>query len=111
MTYYAWSRIPTDTNEWGQPTKWIEPGDTITANKAGISEEEFDYLVEAGVAREEKYPEDLPDGMSPNEHVRQQRAAMLRGELSPEQREELMEQIEEERTDEETVEATSDTES
>jgi len=107
MTYYAWSPIPTDHNEFGQPTKRIEVGDTVTADKVGVSKEEFEYLIEAGAVREEKYPEDLAPNQSPNELERQQRREMLLGNLSPEAREELMEQIEEARTDPETEEAVS----
>lgn len=70
-TYYAWSNFPIEKNEWGQTTKTIEVGEEVTAQKLGVSKEEWDELVESGAVSEEEYP-DIPASMSPAEYEQQQ---------------------------------------
>jgi hypothetical protein len=61
MAYYAWSNI-----QAGE--KSAAPGDTVSASTLGLSEEEFEELVEAEAVREDKYPEGMEDfAGSPNE--------------------------------------------
>jgi len=59
MAYYAWSEFP------GKAV----PGDTVTADKLGVSKEEFDAFVESGAVREDKFPENL-GGLSPAEKAK-----------------------------------------
>ena len=66
-SYYAWSNFPVERNEWGQVTKTIEVGESITADKISVSKEEFDELIEIGAVSEEEYP-DIPDSVSPAEY-------------------------------------------
>jgi hypothetical protein len=90
MAYYAWSRFPTKVNEAGQVMEWIEPGDTITKAQIKVPDEEWDELVRVGAVREEEYPEDLPDSVSPAEHYRQMEQS---GEMSEEDLMELNERL------------------
>lgn len=71
MTYYAWTNFPVERNEWGQVTKTIECGEEVTAQKLGVSKEEFEDLVEIGAVSEEEYP-DIPDSVAPAEYEKQQ---------------------------------------
>ena len=48
MAYYAWSKI-----EAGD--KSAMPGDSVSGAKLGLSEDQFDELVQSGVVREMKY--------------------------------------------------------
>lgn len=66
----AWSKFETERNEQGQPTKTIMPGDTVSQSDLGVSDEEWEYLVETGAVREEEYP-DVPDDVSPAEYQKQ----------------------------------------
>jgi hypothetical protein len=79
---YAWSVFHTERNEFGQPTKTVQPGEEINQEDLGISDEDWNGLLEAGAVRDEPYP-DIPDNLSPAEHYKQQLAAMAAGELSP----------------------------
>lgn len=91
---YAWSVFHTEFNEYNQPTKSVMPGDEVTADKIGVDKETFEDLVERGVVREQPYPEDLPDDLSPNEYFRQQDAKMVAGELDEDEADEVKERQE-----------------
>jgi hypothetical protein len=75
----AWSTFRTEVNEFGQPTKTIDPGEEVSQSDLGISDEEWQGLIDSGAVRAEEYPEDLPDDMSPAEHFRQQEAEVAAG--------------------------------
>lgn len=49
-TYYAWSAIRSGKNT-------VKVGESVTATKLGISEDEFDHLVDSGAVRDEAVPE------------------------------------------------------
>lgn len=57
-TYYAWTRIPVDRNEWGQVTKEVQPGERVTAKDLKVGDQEFEELVNAGAIRTAEYPSD-----------------------------------------------------
>lgn len=63
----AWSKFNTEVNEYGQPTKTIMPGESVSQSDLGVSDEEWEYLVETGAVREEEYP-DIPADVSPAEY-------------------------------------------
>jgi hypothetical protein len=77
-TYYAWTRIPTDVDEYGKPGKMINPGDEVSKSKLDIADEEWDYLVESRAVRTTRYP-DLEEGQSPAEYYREQLAEIASG--------------------------------
>lgn len=70
-TYYAWSRFKVDVNEWGQVTKWILPGDTVTQKTVGASDGDWEEMIRIGAVRTEHYP-DIPDSQSPAEYWKEQ---------------------------------------
>jgi len=105
MAYYAWSPIVTKRNEQGMTTETIQPGDTVAQKAAGLSDADWEYLLETGVIREEEYPENLDMGQAPAEKEREQVQAMYRGELDPDEVEEI--QIKLGTADPATLEATS----
>lgn len=67
---YANSRFKAEVDEWGQTTKWIEPGDKISQSDLGVSDEEWQGLIDSG-AVVEKYPEGLDPQTPPAEYYRQ----------------------------------------
>lgn len=83
-TYYARTKFKADVNEAGVTTKFIMPGDTVSKDKLGVDDAEWDYLVETGAVSTEKYP-DLPDGVSPAEAEREARNISIVEELVHEQ--------------------------
>jgi len=87
MTYYAWSRFPAEVNDHGQVTKYIMPGEEITKSKVG---DDFDYLVEVGAIREEKYP-DIADDTAPAEYFRSRMNELNNPVVPEEDMEELQE--------------------
>lgn len=74
MAHYAWSHIRHHDSENGRHT--IKPGTKVSAGMLGMSDEEFDELVESGAVREDKWPEGLnpdnPSAPSPNQYRLQQ---------------------------------------
>jgi hypothetical protein len=70
-TYYAWSNFPIERNEAGVTTKVIAVGDKVTQNDLGVSDDEWEQLVEVGAVRTDKYP-DIPDHMAPAEYEKAQ---------------------------------------
>jgi hypothetical protein len=64
---YAWSRFATDINEWGQVGKYIEPGDEVSQDDLGVSDDEWQELQDVGAVREEAYP-DVDAGESPAQY-------------------------------------------
>lgn len=71
MAYYAWASIRHGVerdkadNTVITAVKEVKPGDTVTAAQLGISNDEFQYLIDSGAVREQKYPEDLRLGETP----------------------------------------------
>jgi hypothetical protein len=65
-TYYAWNNFPTDFNEYGQPTKTIKVGDTVSQSDLGVSDEEWQDLADSGAVRTDEYP-DIPNDIAPAE--------------------------------------------
>lgn len=57
---YANSRFKKTVNEWGRVDEWIEPGDTVSQSDLGISDEEWQGLVDSG-AVVENYPDGLKE--------------------------------------------------
>lgn len=109
---YAWSNFAVERNDYGQITKTIKPGESITQAAIGVDDAEWESLIESGAVREDEYPEDIQPNQSPVEYQRAKEAALLSGELSAENREELLSMIEERaeaegEVDPATVEATS----
>lgn len=76
-TYYAWGEIHTsgDAAE-DDSVKKVKPGDTVSASDLGVSDEDFEALVESGAVRTEEYPE-LPEGYtgSPAQYAQEQAVA------------------------------------
>ena len=93
---YAWSTFHEERNEYGQPTKTISPGDTVTQDQLGVSDEEWEYLIETGVVRTEEYPEDIPEDMAPAEYEKQKMAEFAAGTLPEDEMEEIQEKLDEE---------------
>lgn len=60
-TYYAWSDIRSSEAEETTDVKVTKAGETVTASDLGVSDEEFQALVESGAVKTEEYPE-LPEG-------------------------------------------------
>lgn len=76
MAWYAWSEIKYGNEKDG--LKVVKPGDSVTASKLGIDEDEWDGLVEARAVRETKYP-DIPRSFtgSPRDYILEQRKKEL----------------------------------
>jgi hypothetical protein len=72
---YAWSRFILERNEWGQQVKYAEPGDELDQKSLKVDDDEWQALLDSGAVRETPYPEDVPDGVSPQEHVKAQVAS------------------------------------
>jgi hypothetical protein len=66
----AWSEIR------GKDDAVAHPGDTVTASGLGLTDEEFQALVDEGAVREAPFPKELPEGQSPTEYAKQQLTAM-----------------------------------
>lgn len=62
-TYYAWGPIKAGE-------KNADPGDKVSAESLGISKDEFQQLVDSTAVKTQKYPKDVPLGMSPIDHLR-----------------------------------------
>ena len=88
--HYAWTTFVTGRNDYGQVTETIKPGDSVTQEKLGVSEEEYQELLDVGAIREEAYPKDIPNDMSPVEYYTAQDVALERGELSDKEAEAVM---------------------
>jgi|SRR5580765_3729328 len=72
---YAWSKFKKEVNEWGQVTEWIMPGDKISQGDLGVSDEEWESLVETGAVREDEYPDvpaDVPPAQAEKEEAQQE---------------------------------------
>ena len=65
--YYAWNTFTTEFDDHGIPQTKIVPGDEVTQDDLGVSDEEWDELIETGAVSEEEYP-DVPDHISPAEY-------------------------------------------
>jgi hypothetical protein len=91
-TYYAWSAInKVEAKEGGYKTSdHIKEGDTVTASKLDMSDDDFEYLIETGAVREQPYPPCGP-GQSPTEYMRSLATRAHSGELSNDEVGELME--------------------
>jgi len=78
-TYYAWTRFDVERNEWGIATKTINRGDTVTAKDLGVSDEEFQALVDGGSVRNYGLPEDMPENWtgSPADWIKERNRRML----------------------------------
>lgn len=80
-TYYAWTNIAIDVNEWGKVTKSAQTGDKVTASSLGVDEEQFKELVEAGSVRTTQYPDMAGFNGSPVEYRKAQLARAAAGEI------------------------------
>jgi hypothetical protein len=81
---FAWSEIRGSDSE-GKAVV-VKPGDEVSAGDLNLNDEEFQELVDAGVVRDNDYPEDIPEDQSPTEYYKAQLAALAEsGELPPEQ--------------------------
>jgi len=67
MADYAWSQINCDKGVF-------QPGDSVSAEKLGVSKEDYDALKEAGSVREEKYPDMGDFDGSPTEFAKRELA-------------------------------------
>lgn len=76
--YYAWTTINTEVDEYGKVQDSIAPGEPVTQSDLDMGDEEWEELVASGAVRTEEYP-DVPDDMSPAEHMRQQEAEVAAG--------------------------------
>ena len=68
---YAWTTFAKTVNEWGRVEEWINPGDEVSqADFEGMSDEDWQALIDAGSVREEEYP-DVASGQSPAEYYQE----------------------------------------
>jgi hypothetical protein len=75
---YAWSPIryggeagdPLNPSAPNTTYETVDVGEEVDAGKLGISDEEFAALVESGAVRDIPYPEDVPQGKSVTDHLR-----------------------------------------
>jgi hypothetical protein len=73
-SYYAWSNFTTEDGEA------VAPGDTVTQAQLGLSDEDWEALVEGGAVREEEWPILDPNFQgSPNEWTQQEAAKEAEG--------------------------------
>lgn len=68
--YYAHSNFTVKTDDYGVVRDSIKPGQKISRQKLGVSEEDWQDYINMGLVSEEPYP-DIPDDVPPNEHYRQ----------------------------------------
>lgn len=76
-TYYAWTRFQTERDGYGRPKNEIMPGEEVTAETLGITDEQFSQHIKSGAVRKAKYP--VPSnrsGVSPAEHMKARAIAM-----------------------------------
>ena len=66
-TYYAWSTFPTEFDDYGHVTESISVGEEVSQSDLGVSDEEWEYLIETGAVSEDEYP-DIPSHISPAEY-------------------------------------------
>lgn len=76
MANVAWSPIMT-ADEKGKVTT-VPVGESVTASKLNIDDEEFELLKASGVVRDKKYPKDLQEGESPREYTIRRLADMVK---------------------------------
>jgi len=74
MAYYAWAPIRYNAKVDKESGAVLEVstmavGESVSADKLGISEDEFDLLVESGAVREDKYPDDAKEKNVPPQQV------------------------------------------
>ena len=74
--HYAWSELVYDVKRDEVQTNLIlerisvKPGEEVTASKLGISEDEFQHLVDIGSVRNYPFPKELQDpAASPNQLI------------------------------------------
>lgn len=75
-TYYAWSRILYDIERNDDNSKksdvYANPGDEVSASSLGISDEQFQELIDGGAVRNYPFPPELQDPLtSPNTLIAQ----------------------------------------
>src|SRR4051812_40837276 len=70
--YYAWSNFQT-TDQNGRTSITTRPGDEVTASKLGLTDEQFQELIDSASVRKQPFP-DLPETFtgSPIEYLKQQ---------------------------------------
>lgn len=72
MAYYAWSRIQHGAKVAKDGVyvgpEFAELGESVTASKLGISEDDFQAMIDGGSVREEKWPVPEGDTRSPREY-------------------------------------------
>jgi hypothetical protein len=81
---YAWINFVIERNEHGQPSATLKPGDEVTQQDLGVSDEDWQQLIEGGSVRPQPYPK-IPDNLSPAEHFRNQEGTRAKGLLTEEQ--------------------------
>jgi hypothetical protein len=86
----AWTTFITGRNDYGQVTETIKPGDSVTQDALGVDDEEYAELLDVGAIREEAYPKNIPNDMSPVEFYAMQDGQLERGELSDKEAESVM---------------------
>lgn len=84
-TYYAWSPMAKEVDEWGRVTDRVKLGDTVSAGDLDISDEEFQELIDARAVREQPYPEACIDSpVPPSEYFKTLLAGAAEGTLTEE---------------------------
>jgi hypothetical protein len=82
-TYYAWSRIQYDAkvDETGVITEVfsVSPGEKVTAQKLGLSTEQFNGLLAKGVVRTSPLPKTMKHNESPRRAMIREAQAALEG--------------------------------
>lgn len=68
-TTYAWSNFITERNEWGQVTGRITVGEEVTQEQLGLSDLDWQELLDVGAVREQEYP-DVPPQVAPAEYIK-----------------------------------------
>lgn len=81
---YAWTNFVTERNEQGQPTRTVKAGEKVSQQDLGVTDLDWQALIESGCLREQPYPT-VPDNISPAEYFRSQESRMRKGELSREE--------------------------
>lgn len=76
-TMYAWSPINKVDEKTGRVSADIKVGDSVSKSDVG---DDWDYLVETGAIREQKYPP-VDDGQSPTEYFKALSAKAASGNL------------------------------
>src|SRR6516165_2677040 len=70
-SYVAWTNFPTNQDEvTNVPQTVIKTGDPISQSDLGVSDDDWQELIDTGAVRTEAYP-DIPDDVAPAEYYKE----------------------------------------